>query len=218
MLECFFVRHGITKENLDYTLIGRTDPPLHPLGRAQAEQLAKRFESVPFDAIFTSPLMRASETANVIAMMQRTRHVCFSGALRELNLGIVDGMSSFAAYEAYKDMMNQALDPSVDDFSFPEGESRLHGLRRFRRWLKTLAHVYPNRMVCIVTHGGILGLWLAHLEGLPLGQFRSRQPHHASVTRVSLTPYTARILSFDDTAHLTPELLSAIEKARNSRP
>jgi broad specificity phosphatase PhoE len=218
MLECYIVRHAITTENLNYTLIGRTDTPLHPLGRHQAQLLADSLKAVSFDAIFTSPLKRAFETAHFIAEAQHNPLIRSMNALQELNLGIVDGMSSFTAYEKYKEIMDRALDPAINDFQFPNGEARKHGLSRFSRWLKALVNTYPEGKMCIVTHGGLIGLYIAHIEGLPLGQFRSRQPHHASVTRVVLTPSQARILSFDDSAHLTVKLQSAIEEVRNSLP
>lgn len=215
MLECFIVRHGVTEENLNYTLIGRTDTPLHSIGRIQAQCLAEKLNSINFDAIYTSPLTRAVETADIILSSQKNGTTRRISALREIDLGIVDGVSSFTAYEQYKDLIDIALDPHVDDYKFPFGESRNHALRRFRRFLKALSSVHQNGKVCIITHGGIIGLWLAHLKGFPLGHFRNYQPQHASISHIALSPTEVHIINWNNTSHLSIDLKSAIQQAQS---
>jgi broad specificity phosphatase PhoE len=65
-----FVRHGITDWNADGRFQGRLDIPLNAAGRRQAEILRDRLASISFDRIYTSPLRRAEETAQIVAGAQ----------------------------------------------------------------------------------------------------------------------------------------------------
>jgi probable phosphoglycerate mutase len=61
------VRHGQTDWNLAHRWQGHVDIPLNETGRRQARLLARRLETLPIKAIYTSDLIRASETANIVA-------------------------------------------------------------------------------------------------------------------------------------------------------
>lgn len=219
----YFVRHGLTLENLNYTLIGHTDAQLHPIGIRQAEAVAASLVNVPLAAIYTSPLARCRETSNRIATPHRLA-VQSDSDLREVHLGIVDGMSSFTAYHQYQSMMDEALEPNRADFAFPKGEARTSVVKRFTRALLTIATSHPQASVCVVTHGGPLGLWLAHLHNEPLGSFRQRQPKHASISRVVLslddarTSFGTQIDTWNDTSHLPASLEMEIREVRKRLP
>jgi broad specificity phosphatase PhoE len=60
------IRHGLTVLNRDRRVGGRIDVPLIDVGRAQAEEAARNFAATPFDAVVTSPLRRAIETAELV--------------------------------------------------------------------------------------------------------------------------------------------------------
>ncbi|MDP9727222.1 histidine phosphatase family protein [Alicyclobacillus tolerans] len=184
MTTLFFVRHGVTEENLQYTLIGHTDPSLHPQGIEQAHQVAKTLMNEEIEAVYTSPLKRCLETAECIAQTHHSLPVQICPSLQEINLGIVDGMSSFLAYERYRSLLDEALDESLPDFAFPGGERRSEALQRFHTALNKICSRHPHGHICVVTHGGLLGLWLATLHGDSLGRFRHWQPRHGTITRV----------------------------------
>lgn len=213
-----FVRHGVTHENLNYTLIGRTDPPLHRYGNMQADAVADALCAVRLDAVVSSPLDRCLSTAQRIAQRHGIRNTSTVDALSEIDLGIVDGLSSFVAYEKYQVIMDRALDPTLPDYRFPQGESRVEALVRFQTAVDRLIEQHPHGNVCVVTHGGPLGLWLAHLHQDCLGRFREWQPSHASITRVSCDNESYHIVSRDETDHLPKELQNLIRQARECMP
>jgi broad specificity phosphatase PhoE len=217
LTKLIFVRHGMTRENIDYTLIGRTDPPLHPIGIMQARAVADTLSHRALSAIVSSPLRRALETAALIAVPHRLT-VTTLHELTEIDLGIVDGLSSFTAYDQYPALMDEALNPSLHDFAFPNGESRTDALHRFQSAIQQLVRQYPNGTICVVTHGGPLGLWLADIHQQPLGSFRSWQPQHGAITQVTWCDEVYRVDSLNQTEHLPNDLEILIDQARECLP
>ena len=85
-----FLRHGQTGSNAAGTIGGATDLPLTDTGRAQAEAAAQVLRDVPLASIWTSPLLRARETAEVVARA-RDLPVNVLADLQERNWGIWEG-------------------------------------------------------------------------------------------------------------------------------
>lgn len=155
MARFYFVRHGenwanITKE-FSYKLV---DYSLTPKGVMQAEQTAAAFDGVPVAAIYTSPLKRAAETAAILGarlgVPVHTRE-----ALREINVGSLEGQApTVAAWRQYMGIVDAwaAGDP---DASFPDGDS-FHTLwGRLCAALSQIVDEHPDAPVILVAHGGI---------------------------------------------------------------
>ena len=192
MAVVWLIRHAATDENLRYQMIGMTDVSLGTTGMEQAKALAQRIKSVKFEAIYTSPLARATETATQIAAKNQHRPLIHpQDGLKELHLGTFEGSSSFQAYEQFQSIMDKALDSSTDDFAFPGGEWRSAAVRRFNGALCKIVLHHPDGHICVVTHGAVIGLWLSFLHNVPLGRFRDYQPQHAAITTVlAESPHT----------------------------
>ncbi|QQE79689.1 histidine phosphatase family protein [Alicyclobacillus sp. SO9] len=226
MTSIWIVRHGTTDKNLDYYMIGQTDSSLGNIGRSQATAVAVRLRETPFKVIYSSPLSRAKETAEAVSeenMYHPT--VIFHEDLQEIHLGEFEDVSSFAAYEQHRELMDKALAPSLDDFSFPGGELRSTAAVRFQNVILSVASSHPHDEICIVSHGAVIGSWLASVYGKPLGAFRQYQPSHASISKVQVSLQSilqnqnderkqevhgkgqsvhVTIEIFDDTSHLQP--------------
>jgi broad specificity phosphatase PhoE len=214
-----FVRHAVTADNLAYRFIGRRDTSLHPIGFEQAECLATRLQTQPISYIVSSPLQRAWQTATAIADKQGACPVLQDDRLAEIDLGIMDGLSMFTAYEQYKELIDHALDEHVSDFAFPGGERRSHALRRMMAAIQDIVQRPGTGTVCVVTHGAMLGLWRCHLENHPLGAFQKWQPSHASISEV-VFPSTdsPQVVRWSDTAHLPESLTRSIQQVRERLP
>ncbi len=187
--EIWLVRHAKTWENANYVMIGHTDPPLSKEGIEDARQLAIRLRDQSVSQLFTSPLKRAHLTAEQLASLHRPPlSIEVSPLLRELDLGDMDGVSSFTAYEKWRGIMDQALDQTLDDFAFPNGEWRSEAIRRWELFLtQSILECDPKSPVWVVSHGAVIGLWLAKIYGMPLGAFRRFQPYHGSLTKIRVT-------------------------------
>lgn len=157
----YLVRHGentanITKEfsykQVDYAL---TDPK----GREQARQTAEFFKHIPLDAIYTSPLKRARETAEWIARPHNLP-LNLLEEVREVNIGDLEIPAP--SYEIL--MKNWKFHDSIirewmkgnHSATFPGGENYLGLLDRTRRGLLTASQGRANQHILISSHGGTL--------------------------------------------------------------
>lgn len=143
-----FLRHGETEHNRLKLIAGSSDVPLNAAGLAQAREAAQRLAGSGIDAIWSSPLQRARDTARCVADVLGLE-IAVIGELAERNWGQLEGQP--------RELRGpRAATP-------PGGES----LEAFRaRTLAGLARVAPGRLPLLVAHSGtfrILGEWL----GLP---------------------------------------------------
>lgn len=196
------IRHAPTLENETHVMIGRTDPSLHRIGQKKAQAVALALAGVQLDMIITSPLRRAYETATEIARLQTSVPVCVEENLRELDLGVVDGLSSFEAYEQHRELFDLALTPTTEDFAFPSGEAWSKAADRMTECVNRILEVHADQTVCIVTHGGLLGLWRCRISEQPLGAFRQLQPKHASFSVVIKVGEKTTVQRWNETSHL----------------
>jgi len=163
----WIVRHGETEYNAEGRWQGAgTDLPLNDEGRAQAEAVAARVADRDFAALYTSPMIRARQTARAIAERTGLEPVEVA-ALREADHGHWEGKTKdeilaewSAEWEAFE------ADPM--DVRRPGGES--YGDTADRVWpaLEAIAARHPGRDVVVVTHGGPLRLVLSEALDLPL--------------------------------------------------
>jgi probable phosphoglycerate mutase len=86
------IRHGETQWNVEGREMGQLDSPLTPLGLRQAEAIADRLGKLEFDALYSSDLGRAVQTAEAIAS-RCGRDIRLDAGLRERNMGIFQGLT-----------------------------------------------------------------------------------------------------------------------------
>ena len=91
-MKIYLIRHGETDWNLQGRLQGREDIPLNQTGILQAEACGEALRAVRLDSIHTSPLMRAEETAEIIAAWQQCP-VIVNSELIERDYGRLAGLS-----------------------------------------------------------------------------------------------------------------------------
>src|SRR5438477_2725836 len=91
-MKLFAVRHGETEWNLERREIGQLDSHLSPRGILQAQRLAKRLSGINFDALYTSDLGRAVQTAEIIGL-ECHKSVTVDAGLRERHMGVFQGLT-----------------------------------------------------------------------------------------------------------------------------
>jgi len=153
------VRHGQTDWNIKKRVQGQTDIPLNKKGEKQAEEMGKKLSHIAFDAVFSSDLIRAKRTAEIITLEKRLV-VQTTKALRERYFGKFQGQSLIN-----KEIINlidrykRLTDPSVKQ----EIESDDFLIKRFILFLREIAVGYLGKKVLVVSHGGPMRLFLIHL-------------------------------------------------------
>jgi alpha-ribazole phosphatase len=166
----WLVRHGLTEWNSQQRFCGHRDIPLSEQGRLQAHWLAEQLQKESISAIYTSDLVRAHETAQIIAQ-QRTPAVQIrvSAAWREIDFGDWEGLTYTQMAEQFKDRLGFFTNP--ERCSPPNGESLAHLQQRVMDGLASVAHsddLPAAGDVVIVSHGGPLRILLCSLLGMPI--------------------------------------------------
>jgi broad specificity phosphatase PhoE len=130
------VRHGETDWNADGRLQGHTDRPLNDFGRRQAQQLAEELSGEELEAIYSSDLTRARETAEVVGE-RLALLVVLDADLREKDWGTWEGLT--------------AVERDRVEFV---GESTQAHRERILGALRRIGERHPDGRVLVVTHGG----------------------------------------------------------------
>jgi probable phosphoglycerate mutase len=189
----YLARHGETDWNAAGRWQGQTDVPLNPNGRAQAQALAGELTSVGFAAIVSSDLVRASETARIVADFLRLKVDYVDPELRERSLGVFDGLTREEceslhprAWQAWVELRRPPPDAEGDD------ALAVRVTRAMGRAVGRMAE--QAGPLLIVTHGGAIraavaaatgetpphiancGLWAVEWDGGILRAFASPLP------------------------------------------
>ncbi len=144
------VRHGESAANADPSVRRSDDPPLTPRGREQAARAAATLARAGIDAVFSSPLRRARETADAIAAATGLASSDLAG-VAEVGMGALTDPETPEG-RAERDAIFSAW--LAGDFrrGFPGGERFEDVTRRVREALAAVARDHPGRRVAIVTH------------------------------------------------------------------
>ncbi|HEX5753098.1 MAG TPA: histidine phosphatase family protein [Archangium sp.] len=198
--EFILLRHGETEWNSLGRLQGHLDSALSAKGLRQADALAVRLASESFQALYSSDLGRALETARRIAA--RTGHsVLQDTRLRERGLGILEGLTRDEAGQRHPEMFAEYA-AGGPDFVVPKGESASQRLRHAVECLEELGARHAGARVVVVTHGGVLSSLFRHCLGIPHGTPRAFSVLNASWSQFDYHPGTFRLVTWGDVNHL----------------
>lgn len=145
-------RHGETDWNRERRVQGHADAPLNETGRAQARRLARDLAGERFDAVYSSDLVRASETARIVAE-SRGRDVGLVPGLRERRFGTWEGLTDSEIRERF---------PDARPGHWGDGETADEMAARVLAALRSLAEAHPGGHLLVVAHGGPLRAVLLH--------------------------------------------------------
>jgi alpha-ribazole phosphatase/probable phosphoglycerate mutase len=144
-------RHGETDWNLNRQVQGHSDTPLNETGRAQARALAEELAGERIDAVYSSDLVRAHETATIVAE-PRALHVTALPDLREKDFGTWEGLTDDEILVRF---------PDARRGQWGDGETTEEVARRVVAALLRIAESHPGGQVLVVSHRGALRTALA---------------------------------------------------------
>ncbi len=204
MTDLWLVRHGETDWNRELRFQGQVDPPLNATGHTQSQRLASHLpqylDGARIDALYSSDLLRARQTAaplaDLLGLAARPEV-----ALREQHFGVIDGLSVAEIQARHPDEWARfkRFDP---DASVPQGESlrALHARVMQRLWALVAAH--PGQQLLLVTHGGVLDMLYRSSQGLPLAGPRQCLVPNAGLGRLRAHDGVLQLLNWAEVVHL----------------
>lgn len=149
MCHLYLTRHGETEYNAKGLEMGQLDIPLSAHGRKQAEALSSRLETIPLDAVYSSPLKRSHETAKTIASHHEIR-VKSKLELRERSYGDIEGEKIATIREHLREEAT-----NWSEWKPPNGETRAEAVSRARPVVESLCEQHPDGRIVVVSHSGI---------------------------------------------------------------
>lgn len=198
--ELIVVRHGETACNAEGRLQGHRGGALSPRGHEQSAAVAERLSETRFDALYSSDLARAHETAGYIA--RRTGHeIMTDPRLRERCMGVFEGLTWHEAETRYPEEMARYRERDPD-YVFPEGESWQQVYDRVVACSDEMARRHVGRTVVVVSHGGVLHRMFRHTVGLPFQAPRTWTIYNASINRFLIGDGTWMLGTWGDIGHL----------------
>jgi broad specificity phosphatase PhoE len=162
-MRLYFARHGQSEANVLRVISNRgLVHPLTELGRQQAAELAQALTGVAITKIYSSPLLRAQQMAEIVAAALGLP-VEISDALREPDCGIAEGRSDEAAWDEHRRAWTAWLNERRYDYRIEGGESFNDLRARFRPFIDCLsaAHGDTSDRLLLISHGELLIMMLS---------------------------------------------------------
>ncbi len=203
-MKLILVRHAESTWNKSNRVQGIKNPKLSDKGRRQSQLLAEKFNGMNFDAVYSSHLKRAYDTAKI--SLTGLTHLTISTIedLQEIKLGVWEGMTINQVRQEYKELYAQWYQKPVE-VKIPGAETVLEFKDRVVGVLDGIRARHPDQEVLVVTHGGVITLYLAHLLEMDLNRLWSISLKNAAVTIISFCENFPCVLVFNDTCHLELE-------------
>jgi len=176
---------------------------LSELGKEQASALAQRMNSIRIDFLFSSPLIRTRETAEIISK-SRSIPIKLETNFREMDLGHMTGMSKHEIFERYGDYLRSRPYPKME-YGYVTGETPEQFHARVATALEKVIWLpfYQNEVnVVLVAHGGVICAILLHFLGLVFDGYLTFFVDYTGVSKIDARHGRPRIRHINDTSHL----------------
>src|SRR5258705_11864688 len=204
-MNLYMVRHGQTAASRQNRFSGSSGPPLTAAGEAMAQEFARAYASLNWDAIYSSPMLRARQTADALGRLAGVQVVIEDG-LKEMDYGEWEGLK----HDEVKMRWPKAFEYWAADVASrgtPGGETAFHVAARALRVVEAIRSRHQQGNVMLVSHKATLRVITCALLGLDVRLFRERigQPA-AAVTLLALTRRTALLTRPGDRNQPSDEL------------
>lgn len=203
------MRHAESIWNAEHRIQGQLDPPLSADGRRQAERLGRRLASKRFAGFYTSDLLRASETAQVIGQATGLEPEA-KVELREIFLGEWEGLTIEELARRYPQAWaSWTAEPSWD--LVPGGEGAAVFEARVAAGLDAILARHQHGDVLVVTHGGVIQVALHRIIGRPSDGLFPFRIQNASISVIERRNGRIVVGGVNDTSHLEMDPASSSE-------
>ena len=203
----YFLRHGETTASQAGGYCGTLDPDLTPEGYRMAEDLAAAYKSLPWAAVFSSPLRRAVATAKPLCEILGIRMQLKEG-LKEIAFGQWEGKTpEDVNREFHDDYVRWLTDPGWN--APTAGEKGIDIARRSSLVLEEIEKTCTTGNVLVVSHKATTQIMLCSLLGIDVGRFRDRiSMPVASISIMEIATHGPLLHRMGDRSHLRGSLRS----------
>jgi broad specificity phosphatase PhoE len=193
----FLIRHGQSmRVEAGEAVYSHRPVPLTDTGEEQARRLARELSDVPLDAIYTSDLRRAAQTAEAVAAGRGVGPIVEPG-MREVSLGDFEGMTlervrtEHPRFAPWLEVAFAGKFPTAEfhhphNLRFPSGDSVLDIYGRVRRTFRRIVNSHLGGNVAIVSHGWVIQSLLCYVVGCQPTEYFRVPLGYASVTLVEV--------------------------------
>lgn len=201
-MNIYLIRHGRQNSRLC-----NVNVELAPEGREQAELVGQRLKSYRIEAVYSSNLLRAVETADIINKYLE-KPMFYDDRFEEADFGGLTGMEDAVVKEKYKEFLKKRA-TMTEDIPYPDGGENCQMV--FDRAFEALSEIakmdYEN--VCIVTHGGVIRALMTGIVGAQPAKWLTygRQIENCSISEIMYDKdmNTYHIERLNDYAHIENE-------------
>jgi probable phosphoglycerate mutase len=192
------IRHA-AHSHLGNILSGRSpDIALSPQGHSQASALAGKLRGVAIDVLQTSPVQRACETAAAIAAAHSGLRPEIVPALDELDFGDWAGrafveLDDDPRWATWNEARSQAVAPNGESMAQAQGRAWAH--------VENAAKIHAGRTIAMVSHCDIIRAIVARVLGLSLDHYGRFDVDTASVSRLAVGDWGAKVLALNEMCH-----------------
>ena len=156
MGKLILIRHGQTEMNAQNLYFGKLNPPLNDLGTEQAYMAKEKLSNIAYDCIYSSPLERTRETAEICNYLDK--EIIYDSRLEEINFGIFEGLTFKEISEQYPNEVKE-MEKNWKSFNYITGESLEELYQRAVSFLETLDYTKDN---LIISHWGIINCIISY--------------------------------------------------------
>lgn len=194
----YIVRHGETEWNKVRRVQGHTDIPLNDYGRHLAEETAKGMKDIPIDLAYTSPLSRATETAQIV-LGERKVPIYSEERIKEIGFGSYEGLYTSGEHkEPGSEEFNRFFTDTANYAPPQDAETISELYERTGDFLKEMCERddLRDKNILVSTHGAAMTALLNRIKGnLSVAEFwKDEVPPNCSVTMVEIKDREMKIV------------------------
>ena len=202
------VRHGETEWNRLHRFQGRSDLPLNQKGTGQGHALALALKDEPITAIYSSPLIRAMEMANLIKVFHPSVPLFEEEGLREMDLGEYEGMEA-QRWSSQNDAFYRSWLESPASVRIPGGENLLEVQDRAICALKRITQLHPpGSTLVLCSHNFVNRTLLCYALKMPLDRFREVKQETGALNILCKQGEKLVVKVMNECCHLTEDIES----------
>jgi broad specificity phosphatase PhoE len=199
-MHVILVRHGQTDWNRKGIFRGRIDVGLNQTGIGEARIIGEKLRNVDFDAVYSSPLARAFETARCIASIRR-KEVAVLDDLVDFDFGAWQGLSREEVKAGFPALFEQ-WEKAPEKVRIPGAETLDCVRRRVLRALDSALSLHPEETAVFVSHGLINKVLLCAVLGLSNAHFWKIRQDNGAINLFTYSDQGTKLVLMNDTTHL----------------